>query len=147
MATIVEVPGVGQVEFPDSMGDLQIKNAIKRMLGPKKPSIGQAFTRAGAEEFTNNLIKMSPLSGAVNLMTRMTGQRMPDASDIFAGAQVASEAAGALTQGDLSLPLIDSDFSKMTPLTDARQNQMDIISTNPFTPLFQLYLVFPWIRG
>lgn len=126
MATIVEVPGVGQVEFPDSMGDLQIKNAIKRMIGPKKPSMGQAFTRAGTEEFTNNLMKMSPLNGAVKLMTKMTGQRMPDASDIFAGAQVAGETAGALRQGDLSVPLIDADYSKMTPLPEARQQQMDI---------------------
>lgn len=38
-AKIVDVPGVGQVEFPDSMGDDQIAAAIRQQLAPQIPGM------------------------------------------------------------------------------------------------------------
>lgn len=52
MPKVVEVPGVGNVEFPDSMSDDQISAAIRKTLGSPPPSLSTPKTVGG---FASNL--------------------------------------------------------------------------------------------
>jgi hypothetical protein len=62
---IIEVPGHGQVEFPDGMSDDEIVSAIKKssMAEPPKPSV------SNLERFTQGL--KDPIDAGVQLLTKM----------------------------------------------------------------------------
>jgi hypothetical protein len=67
MPQIIEVPGHGQVEFPDGMDDDQIAAAIKKsMLVPKKPTVMQ--------DIMTGITKSSPVgvigAGAIPALSR-----------------------------------------------------------------------------
>lgn len=68
MAQLIEVPGYGQVEFPDNMSDEQIVEAIKNNMSStnapvSKENIAQTNTQAAVNEQNQNL---SPLQRAGN---------------------------------------------------------------------------------
>jgi hypothetical protein len=45
MTQLIDVPGMGEVEFPDDMSDEQISSAIKQSLGPQQRSFGSELSR------------------------------------------------------------------------------------------------------
>lgn len=74
MPTTVEIPGVGTVEFPDSMSRDEIAGAARGLMAEQQqpePEIGfgEAFGRAGLERFISNAIGLPNLlaTGAANV--------------------------------------------------------------------------------
>ncbi len=54
MPTIVEIEGVGEIEFPDGMSDEQIKSALDANFGPKqKKSLSEVVSSAAIPEILN----------------------------------------------------------------------------------------------
>jgi hypothetical protein len=42
MPQVIEIPGVGEVEFPDEMGDAEILAAVKKLSGPQAPPLASS---------------------------------------------------------------------------------------------------------
>lgn len=66
MSTMVEIPGVGEVEFPDGMSQQQIAEAARRLHQQRNPSgtTGRAVAAGAGEQMLGNL------SGLINLPNR-----------------------------------------------------------------------------
>ena len=92
MPQIIEVPGMGQVEFPDGMSDDAIAAAIKKNMAPKKSqSFGGALTDA------SKMVGGAALKGAFGgggVMGAMSG--LTDLSNDV-GKQVAYDVGGKVT--------------------------------------------------
>lgn len=111
MPQIIEVPGHGQVEFPDGMDDDQIAAAIKKsMLVPKKPTVMQ--------DIMTGITKSSPVgvigAGAIPALSRAldegayaAGGKVTDvAAKMGLPANVAAGAGFATNVGIQALPAV-----------------------------------------
>src|SRR5690349_7092185 len=80
---VVEVPGMGDVEFPDNMSDEQIASAIKKNLPPKQqtppPSLAAKFASAAVR----------PVIQAVAGIPMMAADAGIDARNIYESAKSA----------------------------------------------------------
>lgn len=69
MPQVIEVPGMGQVEFPDGMSDADISAAIKKNLGPTPKKNMTLPANAGLANFASSVagLPMDTLQNAYNL--------------------------------------------------------------------------------
>lgn len=97
MPQLIDVPGYGQVEFPDDMSDADIASAIQKNMtaAPVQPpqTIGEKLGAAAKDVGTTALAGMfsgrgSPLAGAMNALTDRSGELQ---------REVAYNAGGAVT--------------------------------------------------
>lgn len=64
---IVDIPGVGQVEFPDTMSDAQVADAIKNLLANTAPAVGNVTPPAQEQAVQGQASQQAQDSGISNL--------------------------------------------------------------------------------
>jgi hypothetical protein len=94
MPQIIEVPGHGQVEFPDGMSDADIASAIQKNMAPSAPkqTMGEKIMGAaktvGGTALKGMFSGAGPMAGAMNSLTDLSGD---------VSRQVAYDAGGRVT--------------------------------------------------
>lgn len=95
MAKVVEIPGVGDVEFPDSMSDADIGAAIKKQLGGgsgEAPPPQQPATAAKPQTWAQKLGATDPrVTGMLDLVEGMASGA---ASTVYHGGDVVRQLVG-----------------------------------------------------
>jgi hypothetical protein len=95
MTVIVEVPGHGEVEFPDGMSDADMESAIRKnfMITPKTPESPSFLSRMGSvgSAGAQGLMRGGPVAAAAGMM----GEGMKQGDALF--QQAGYNAGGAVT--------------------------------------------------
>lgn len=116
MPQIVEVPGMGEVEFPDEMTDDQISAAIRRSLGPQQPSVPAPSPQMGGlfNPVTlrfQNLVKTAEEATPANVNDIQSPLKMaaalPETAAHLGSGALAAPVSGIA--GLLSLPFVGKD--------------------------------------
>jgi hypothetical protein len=68
MPTIIEIPGRGEVEFPDSMSDVDIQAAVSRLAGQQSATPPPAAATAGMPEMSTAADTIPPFLRGVEVM-------------------------------------------------------------------------------
>lgn len=87
---IVDIPGLGQVEFPDSMSDADVASAIQRMLAQQQPTAMDRMRQAGlagAPDTSAPMNLLDPVQGSVSpLLDTVSDVGMAAPSGLLRGA-------------------------------------------------------------
>lgn len=137
MPQTVEVPGFGDVEFPDGMSDDQITAAIQKNMAPQMPAAKPFPDVYGGAGGFNPLQNM--LGGSAQRIGESLGMTPENTANPVANAAGPGETALQLLTGGLAMPiaglagLMTYDRSGKTSRADTVRNVQDALTYQPRT--------------